>query len=97
MELLAAKDRCPWLALYVYLIPLFTDPGWDIGHLQALRNIHNGQVFDENFPDGAGDLRRVGVERRRRVFQAVAVMLLFVLVLGRTVPEHYAIMLSCHQ
>ncbi len=41
------KDKLPIPELVVFLVPYFTI-GWDI-LWKALRNIKNGQVFDENF------------------------------------------------
>ena len=45
MEVFASKDSLLWL--FLYLIPYLL-VGWDILY-RAVRNIRNGQVFDENF------------------------------------------------
>lgn len=70
MELLAAKGSLSWLALY--LIPYLLI-GWDIIY-KALRNIHNGQVFDENFLMALATFGAFGVGEYS---EAVAVMLFY--------------------
>ena len=70
MELLAAKGSLSWLALY--LIPYLLI-GWDIIY-KALRNIRNGQVFDENFLMALATFGAFGVGEYS---EAVAVMLFY--------------------
>lgn len=70
MELFAAKGSLSWLALY--LIPYFLI-GWDI-IFKALRNIRNGQVFDENFLMAVATFGAFGVGEYS---EAVAVMLFY--------------------
>ena len=70
MELLAAKGSLSWLALY--RIPYLLI-GWDIIY-KALRNIRNGQVFDENFLMALATFGAFGVGEYS---EAVAVMLFY--------------------
>ena len=56
----------------LYLIPYFLI-GWDIIY-RALRNIRNGQVFDENFPDGSGNSRAFAVKQYFRSGSGDAVL-----------------------
>ena len=70
MELLAAKGSLSWLALY--LIPYLLI-GWDIIY-KALRNIRNGQVFDENFLMALATFGAFGVGEYS---EAVTVMLFY--------------------
>ena len=48
-----------WKMLFLYLIPYFVI-GWDILY-KAVRNIKNGQVFDENFLMAVGGRGAFGV------------------------------------
>lgn len=68
--MLAAKGSLSWLALY--LIPYLLI-GWDIIY-KALRNIRNGQVFDENFLMALATFGAFGVGEYS---EAVAVMLFY--------------------
>lgn len=70
MELFAPKGAFVWLALY--LIP-YGLVGWDIIY-RALRNIRNGQVFDENFLMSLATFGAFGVGEYS---EAVAVMLFY--------------------
>ena len=70
MELFAPKGAFAWLALY--LIP-YGLVGWDIIY-RALRNIRNGQVFDENFLMSLATFGAFGVGEYS---EAVAVMLFY--------------------
>ena len=71
MGLLPFGEKSPvWPALY--LIPYFFI-GWDIIY-RALRNIRNGQVFDENFLMA---LATVGAFAVQQYSEAVAVMLFY--------------------
>ena len=71
LGLLPFREKSPvWPALY--LIPYFFI-GWDIIY-RALRNIRNGQVFDENFLMA---LATVGAFAVQQYSEAVAVMLFY--------------------
>lgn len=71
LGLLPFREKSPvWPALY--LIPYFLI-GWDIIY-RALRNIRNGQVFDENFLMA---LATVGAFAVQQYSEAVAVMLFY--------------------
>lgn len=70
MEVFAPKGALAWLALY--LIP-YGLVGWDIIY-RALRNIRNGQVFDENFLMSLATFGAFGVGEYS---EAVAVMLFY--------------------
>ena len=70
MELFVPKGAFVWLALY--LIP-YGLVGWDIIY-RALRNIRNGQVFDENFLMSLATFGAFGVGEYS---EAVAVMLFY--------------------
>ena len=71
LGLLPFGEKSPvWPALY--LIPYFLI-GWDIIY-RALRNIRNGQVFDENFLMA---LATVGAFAVQQYSEAVAVMLFY--------------------
>ncbi len=61
-----------WKMLFLYLIPYFVI-GWDILY-KALRNIKNGQVFDENFLMAVATIGAFGVSEYS---EAVAVMLFY--------------------
>ncbi len=61
-----------WKMLFLYLIPYFVI-GWDILY-KALRNIKNGQVFDENFLMSVATIGAFGVSEYS---EAVAVMLFY--------------------
>ena len=69
-EVFAPKGALAWLALY--LIP-YGLVGWDIIY-RALRNIRNGQVFDENF---LMSLDTFGAFVVGEYSEAVAVMLFY--------------------
>ncbi len=69
-----------WKLLFLYLIPYFVI-GWDILY-KAVRNIKNGQIFDENFLMAVATIGAFGVNEYS---EAVAVMLF--LSGGRAVPE----------
>ncbi len=58
--------------LFLYLIPYFVI-GWDILY-KAVRNIKNGQVFDENFLMAVATIGAFGVNEYS---EAVAVMLFY--------------------
>ena len=70
MELFAPKNSILWLALY--LIP-YAIVGWDIVY-RAVRNIRNGQVFDENFLMA---LATFGAFAVQEYSEAVAVMVFY--------------------
>ena len=61
-----------WKMLFLYLIPYFVI-GWDILY-KAVRNIKNGQVFDENFLMAVATIGAFGVNEYS---EAVAVMLFY--------------------
>lgn len=61
-----------WKLLFLYLIPYFVI-GWDILY-KAVRNIKNGQVFDENFLMAVATIGAFGVNEYS---EAVAVMLFY--------------------
>ncbi len=61
-----------WKMLFLYLIPYFVI-GWDILY-KAVRNIKNGQVFDENFLMAVATIGAFGVSEYS---EAVAVMLFY--------------------
>lgn len=61
-----------WKRLFLYLIPYFVI-GWDILY-KAVRNIKNGQVFDENFLMAVATIGAFGVNEYS---EAVAVMLFY--------------------
>lgn len=61
-----------WKLLLLYLIPYFVI-GWDILY-KAVRNIKNGQVFDENFLMAVATVGAFGVNEYS---EAVAVMLFY--------------------
>ena len=61
-----------WGKMALYLVP-YVLIGWDIVY-KAFRNIRNGQVFDGEFPDDSGYLRRLW---RGEYSEAVAVMLFY--------------------
>ncbi len=61
-----------WKLLFLYLIPYFVI-GWDILY-KAVRNIKNGQVFDENFLMAVATIGAFGVDEYS---EAVAVMLFY--------------------
>lgn len=61
-----------WKLLFLYLIPYFVI-GWDILY-KAVRNIKNGQVFDENFLMAVATVGAFGVNEYS---EAVAVMLFY--------------------
>lgn len=61
-----------WKLLFLYLIPYFVI-GWDILY-KAVRNIKNGQVFDENFLMSVATIGAFGVNEYS---EAVAVMLFY--------------------
>ncbi len=61
-----------WKMLFLYLIPYFVI-GWDILY-KAVRNIKNGQVFDENFLMAVATIGAFGVDEYS---EAVAVMLFY--------------------
>lgn len=61
-----------WKMLFLHLIPYFVI-GWDILY-KALRNIKNGQVFDENFLMAVATIGAFGVSEYS---EAVAVMLFY--------------------
>ena len=69
-----------WKMLFLYLIPYFVI-GWDILY-KAVRNIKNGQIFDENFLMAVATIGAFGVNEYS---EAVAVMLFYQV--GRAVPE----------
>ena len=48
-----------WKLLFLYLIPYFVI-GWDILY-KAVRNIKNGQIFDENFLMAVATIGAFGV------------------------------------
>ena len=70
MELFAPKNSLFWLALY--LVP-YAIVGWDIVY-RAVRNIRNGQVFDENFLMAIATFGAFAVQEYS---EAVAVMLFY--------------------
>ena len=61
-----------WKLLFLYLIPYFVI-GWDILY-KAVRNIKNGQIFDENFLMAVATIGAFGVNEYS---EAVAVMLFY--------------------
>ena len=61
-----------WKMLFLYLIPYFVI-GWDILY-KAVRNIKNGQIFDENFLMAVATIGAFGVNEYS---EAVAVMLFY--------------------
>ena len=61
-----------WKRLFLYLIPYFVI-GWDILY-KAVRNIKNGQIFDENFLMAVATIGAFGVNEYS---EAVAVMLFY--------------------
>ena len=61
-----------WKMLFLYLIPYFVI-GWDILY-KAVRNMKNGQVFDENFLMAVATIGAFGVNEYS---EAVAVMLFY--------------------
>ena len=61
-----------WKLLFLYLIPYFVI-GWDILY-KAVRNIKNGQIFDENFLMAVATIGAFGVNEYS---EAVAVMLVY--------------------
>ena len=61
-----------WKLLFLYFIPYFVI-GWDILY-KAVRNIKNGQVFDENFLMAVATIGAFGVNEYS---EAVAVMLFY--------------------
>ncbi len=61
-----------WKLLFLYLIPYFVI-GWDILY-KAVRNIKNGQIFDENFLMAGATIGAFGVNEYS---EAVAVMLFY--------------------
>ena len=61
-----------WKLLFLYLIPYFVI-GWDILY-KAVRNIKNGQIFDENFLMAVATIGAFGVTEYS---EAVAVMLFY--------------------
>ena len=61
-----------WKLLFLYFIPYFVI-GWDILY-KAVRNIKNGQIFDENFLMAVATIGAFGVNEYS---EAVAVMLFY--------------------
>lgn len=61
-----------WKLLFLYFIPYFVI-GWDILY-KAVRNIKNGQIFDENFLMSVATIGAFGVNEYS---EAVAVMLFY--------------------
>ena len=61
-----------WKLMFLYLIPYFVI-GWDILY-KAVRNIKNGQIFDENFLMAVATIGAFGVNEYS---EAVAVMLFY--------------------
>ena len=70
--LCAVTDPPLWTAAALYLVPYLT-AGWDV-LWKALRNIRNGQVFDENF---LMSLATVGAFATGEYAEAVFVMLFY--------------------
>ena len=69
--IIGAKDR-GWLGLALFLIP-YAVIGWDV-LWRAVRNIRNGQVFDENFLMAVATVGAFGCGE---YLEAVAVMLFY--------------------
>ena len=69
--IIGAKDR-GWLGLALFLIP-YAVIGWDV-LWRAVRNIRNGQVFDENFLMAVATVGAFGCGEYS---EAVAVMLFY--------------------